>query len=348
MNILVTGACGQLGSELRLLAKGSRDRFVFTDVAAVPEEGIAALDITDSEAVCKSVKDNDIQVLVNCAAFTDVEASEDNVERCELINGTAPGILAAAMKEVGGLLVHISTDYVFGGNPRTTPYTEDIPGAPTGAYGLSKLHGEQAVIASGCRHIILRTGWMYSEFGKNFVKTMLRLMASRPSVKVVFDQVGTPTYAADLAGAILQIIGMLPSGGGTTSPSGENSGSLEKASPDISATPAEGASSPSGKGSDIDGKGELDTTAIPAGCVLNYTGEGVCSWYDFAKMIAEYSGNTSCEVLPCHSGEFPSKVSRPSYSVLDKTRIKQVFGLAIPHWTESLRRCLERMGKLKT
>ena len=322
MNILVTGACGQLGSELRLLTKGSRDRFVFTDVAAVPEEGIAALDITDSEAVRKSVNDNDIQVLVNCAAFTDVEAAEDNVERCELINGTAPGILAAAMKEVGGLLVHISTDYVFGGNPRTTPYTEDIPGAPTGAYGLSKLHGEQAVIASGCRHIILRTGWMYSEFGKNFVKTMLRLMASRPSVKVVFDQVGTPTYAADLAGAILQIIGMLPSSGGTTSPSGENSGSLEKASPDISAT--------------------------PAGCVLNYTGEGVCSWYDFAKMIAEYSGNTSCEVLPCHSGDFPSKVRRPSYSVLDKTRIKQVFGLAIPHWTESLRRCLERMGKLKT
>lgn len=322
MNILVTGACGQLGSELRLLAKGSRDRFVFTDVAAVPEEGIAALDITDSEAVRKSVNDNDIQVLVNCAAFTDVEAAEDNVERCELINGTAPGILAAAMKEVGGLLVHISTDYVFGGNPRTTPYTEDIPGAPTGAYGLSKLHGEQAVIASGCRHIIMRTGWMYSEFGKNFVKTMLRLMASRPSVKVVFDQVGTPTYAADLAGAILQIIGMLPSGRGTTSPSG--------------------------KGSDIDGKGELDTTAIPAGCVLNYTGEGVCSWYDFAKMIAEYSGNTSCEVLPCHSGEFPSKVRRPSYSVLDKTRIKQVFGLTIPHWTDSLRRCLERMVELKT
>ncbi|MBQ6087139.1 MAG: dTDP-4-dehydrorhamnose reductase [Bacteroidales bacterium] len=291
MNVLVTGACGQLGSELRLLAKGRRDRYVFTDVASVPEEGIGGLDITDAGAVRDKVKKEGIQVIVNCAAYTDVEAAEDNAALAERINGEAPGILAAAMKEAGGLLVHISTDYVFGGEPVDAPIREDHPAAPLGVYGLSKLHGEQAVQESGCRHIIIRTGWLYSESGKNFVRTMLRLMDTRPQLKVVSDQVGTPTYAVDLAGAIMTI---------------------------------------------------LDST-VPAEGIYHYTDEGVCSWYDFAKAIADYSGHTACDIIPCHSDEFPTKARRPAYSVLDKTKIKETFGLAIPHWTDSLRRCLAKM-----
>ncbi len=312
MNILVTGAGGQLGSELRLAARGREDRFVFSDI--VRGEGILPLDVTNPSAVREFVIREKIGAVINCAAYTNVEGAEDDADAAKSLNAVAPGILAGAMKEAGGLMVHISTDYVFGGDMVNTPIGEDFPPSPLNVYGRTKLLGEQAVVSSGCRYLIVRTAWLYSSFGKNFVKTMLGLMASRPFVKVVCDQAGTPTYAADLAGAILQIIGMLPSG----------------------------------RGSDIAGKGESDTPATPAGCVLNYTGEGVCSWYDFAKMIAEYSGNTSCEVLPCHSGEFPSKVRRPSYSVLDKTRIKQTFGLAVPHWTDSLKRCLEKMGKLKT
>ena len=286
MNILVTGANGQLGSEIRLLAADSGHRFIFTDV----EE----LDITNEAAVLDFVKQQKVDVLVNCAAFTNVDAAEDNSSLAELLNATAVGYLAGAMAAVGGLLVHISTDYVFGKEVYNTPCTEDMKGTPTGVYGLTKLHGEQAVIASGCRYVIIRTAWLYSEFGRNFVKTMLGLTEARPQIQVVFDQVGTPTYALDLAKAILQII--------------------------------------------------PQAVASPEMCgIYNYSNEGVCSWYDFAYEIARLSGHFSYRVLPCHSGEFPSKVHRPAYSVLDKTKIKQTFGIDIPHWTESLRECLRNM-----
>ena len=285
MNILVTGANGQLGSEIRLLAEKSADRFIFTDV----EE----LDITDRNAVLGLVRREKIDVLINCAAFTNVDAAEDNLQLAELLNATAVGYLAEAMAAVGGLLVHISTDYVFGKEVYNTPCTEEMKGTPTGVYGLTKLHGEQAVLASGCRYIIIRTAWLYSEFGRNFLKTMLSLTASRPSVNVVFDQVGTPTYALDLARAIFRIVASAPS-------------------PDVCG-------------------------------IYHYSGEGVCSWYDFAYEIARLSGHNECQVLPCHSSEFPSKVHRPAYSVLDKTKIKQTFGVAVPHWTESLRECLHNL-----
>ena len=286
MNILVTGANGQLCSEIRLLAADSGHRFIFTDV----EE----LDITNEAAVLDFVKQQKVDVLVNCAAFTNVDAAEDNFSLAELLNATAVGYLAGAMAAVGGLLVHISTDYVFGKEVYNTPCTEDMKGTPTGVYGLTKLHGEQAVMASGCRYVIIRTAWLYSEFGRNFVKTMLGLTEARPQIQVVFDQVGTPTYALDLAKAILQII--------------------------------------------------PQAVASPELCgIYNYSNEGVCSWYDFAYEIARLSGHFSCRVLPCHSGEFPSKVHRPAYSVLDKTKIKQTFGIDIPHWTESLRECLRNM-----
>lgn len=286
MNILVTGANGQLGSEIRLLSAGSADRFVFTDV----EE----LDITSREAVLDFVKKERIDVLINCAAYTNVDAAEDNPGLAELLNATAVGYLAEAIASVGGLLVHISTDYVFGKEVYNTPCTEEMKGTPTGVYGLTKLHGEQAVMASGCRYVIIRTAWLYSEFGRNFVKTMLGLTEARPEIRVVFDQVGTPTYALDLAKAILQIV------------------PRAVASPELCG-------------------------------IYNYSNEGVCSWYDFAYQIARLSGHFSCRVLPCHSGEFPSKVHRPAYSVLDKTKIKQTFGLDVPHWTDSLRECLRNM-----
>ena len=286
MKILVTGANGQLGMSLRRLLHGA----VFTDVVDVPGVQTVHLDITDAAAVRAMVAAERVDAIVNCAAYTNVDAAEDNPELAELLNATAVGILADAMKEVGGLLVHISTDYVFGGDPYNTPCTEEQKGTPTGAYGLSKLHGEQAILASGVRYLIIRTAWLYSEYGKNFVKTMLRLTSERPQLSVVFDQVGTPTYAGDLAAAIVKIIGK-----------------------------AEG--------------------------IFNFSNEGVCSWYDFAKMIAEYAGHTACEILPCHSNEFPSKVHRPAYSVLDKTKIKNRFGLQIPYWTDSLKLCIKNLTK---
>lgn len=278
MKVLVTGSKGQLGRSIQDLCPSD---FVYTDI----EE----LDITDLQAIREVVSANKIEAIVNCAAYTNVEAAEDNYELAELLNAKAVENLAVVMKEAGGLLVHISTDYVFGKEPYNTPCKEDQKGTPTGVYGLTKLHGEQAVLRSGVRHVIIRTAWLYSEYGKNFVKTMLQLTATKPSLKVVFDQVGTPTYAGDLAGAILSIL----------------------------ESPREG--------------------------IYNYSNEGVCSWYDFAKMIAELSGNTSCNIQPCHSDEFPSKVNRPSYSVLDKTLIKETFGLKIPYWTDSLKACLSKM-----
>lgn len=288
MNILVTGANGQLGNEMRIVSRGSVDNYIFTDVAE--------LDITDLEAVRCMVAEKNVKAIVNCAAYTNVDKAEENVEFCELLNAKAVENLAVAMKEVDGLLVHVSTDYVFGGDPYNTPCTEDKKGTPTGVYGLSKLHGEQNIQRVGCHHLILRTAWLYSEFGKNFVKTMLALTASKPQLKVVFDQVGTPTYAYDLAAAIFDIL--------------ENR-----------------------KYDGNDG-------------IYHYSNEGVCSWYDFTKMIAEYAGNRDCDIQPCHSNEFPSKVVRPAYSVLDKTKIKNTFGLSVPYWTDSLKRCLATMESM--
>lgn len=289
MNILVTGANGQLGNEMRIVAKNSADNYIFTDVAE--------LDITNAEAVEKMVMDNDVKVIVNCAAYTNVDKAEDDSEFAEILNAKAAENLAVAMKKNDGLLVHVSTDYVFGGTKNNTPCKEDEPANPTGVYGVTKLHGEQAIIASGCRHIIIRTAWLYSEFGKNFLKTMLNLTATKPQLKVVFDQVGTPTYAYDLALAIFDIV--------------ENR-----------------------KYEGNDG-------------VYHYSNEGVCSWFDFTKMIAEYAGNTQCNIQPCHSDEFPSKVVRPSYSVLDKTKIKATFGTVVPYWTDSLKVCMNNLRNME-
>lgn len=293
MNILVTGANGQLGNEMRIVAKGSNDHYVFTDVNQVEGQETVYLDITDIDAIRKSVVDNNIDVIVNCAAYTNVDAAESNEPLAEKLNALAPKNLATVMAERKGLLVHISTDYVFGKEPYNTPCREDQKGTPTGIYGLTKLHGEQNIIASGCNYLIIRTAWLYSEFGKNFCKTMLNLTATKPQLKVVFDQVGTPTYALDLANAIYDI---------------------------VSGRKFEGNSG-----------------------IYHYSNEGVCSWFDFTKMIAEYSGQTACDVQPCHSDEFPSPVKRPAFSVLDKTKIKQTFGVKVPYWTESLKKCINNL-----
>ena len=293
MTVLVTGANGQLGSEMRLVAADSRDRYIFTDVVDLPGMETVKLDITDLEAIRAVVRDNDVKAIVNCAAYTNVDKAEDDTELCALLNAKAPENLAVAMKEVDGLLVHVSTDYVFGGDPYNTPCREDQKGTPTGVYGLTKLQGEQAISLSGCHHVIIRTAWLYSEFGKNFVKTMLSLTESKPQLNVVFDQTGTPTYALDLAEVIYDIL--------------ENR-----------------------KWEGNDG-------------IYHYSNEGVCSWFDFTKMIAEYAGNTGCDIRPCHSDEVPSKVKRPSYSVLDKTKIKNTFGIAVPYWTDSLKKCIKNL-----
>ena len=294
MNILVTGSNGQLGNEMRILAKESQDTYVFTDVNTVEGVETTFLDITDLDSVRQIVKDNAINAIVNCAAWTNVDGAEDpeKYELVEKLNATAPENLAKAMKEVGGLLVHISTDYVFGAEPYNTPCKEDQQGTPTGVYGMTKLHGEQKIEATGCNHVIIRTAWLYSEFGKNFCKTMMNLTATKPELKVVFDQVGTPTYALDLARAITVV--------------------LEK----------------------------FDGTQTG---VYHYSNEGVCSWFDFTKMIAEYNGTTTCNVQPCYSCDFPSPVKRPSYSVLDKNKIKAVFGVEVPYWTDSLKKCINNL-----
>lgn len=289
MNILVTGANGQLGNEIRIVSRGSKDQYIFTDVAE--------LDITDAAAVEKMVTDNKVEVIINCAAYTNVDKAEDDYDLAELLNATAVKNLATAIKQNDGTLIHISTDYVFGGTKNNTPCGEDEPANPTGVYGVTKLHGEQAIEAVGCKHLIIRTAWLYSEFGKNFVKTMLNLTATKPSLNVVFDQVGSPTYAYDLAQAIFTIV--------------ENR-----------------------KYEGKDG-------------IYHYSNEGVCSWYDFTKMIAEYAGHTVCDIQPCHSNEFPSKVVRPSYSVLDKTKIKNTFGIRIPYWTDSLKTCMKNINSTK-
>lgn len=319
MNILVTGANGQLGNEMRIVAKGSKDKFIFTDVCDEHSDSIemlhklagedidtstTKLDITNLDAIHKMVRENDVKVIINCAAWTNVDGAEDpeKYDIVEMLNAKAPENLAIAMKEVNGLLVHISTDYVFGGDPYNTPCKEDQKGTPTGVYGLTKLHGEQKIQATGCNYVILRTAWLYSEFGKNFVKTMLNLTSTKPQLKVVFDQTGTPTYAYDLAQTISTILE-----------------DYKKETLTVNKEPY-----------------------ISNG-IYHFSNEGVCSWFDFTKMIAEYAGNTDCEIQPCHSDEFPSPVKRPAYSVLDKTKVKVIFGITIPYWTESLKKCISNL-----
>lgn len=286
MNILVTGANGQLGNEIQKVSKHSQDHYIFTDVC----DGYEKLDITNLDAIRQMVAQFDVKCIINCAAWTNVDAAETAGDIVEQLNAKAPENLAMAMKEVEGLLVHISTDYVFGGDPYNTPCREDQKGSPTGVYGHTKLHGEQRILATGVKHIIIRTAWLYSEFGKNFVKTMLSLTATKPQLKVVFDQCGTPTYAGDLADVIYDII--------------ENR--------------------------------KFDNNEG----IYHFSNEGVCSWYDFTKVIAQMAGHTTCDIQPCHSDEFPSPVKRPAYSVLDKSKIKDTFGITIPYWTDSLRKCI--------
>lgn len=291
MNILVTGANGQLGHEMQIVAQNSKDNYIFTDVC----DGYQKLDITNIDDITNIVRENDIQCIVNCAAWTNVDKAETAGELVETLNAKAPENLAKAMKAVNGLLIHISTDYVFGGDPYNTPCTEDQKGTPTGVYGLTKLHGEQKIKATGADYIIIRTAWLYSEFGHNFVKTMLNLTATKDQLKVVFDQCGTPTYAGDLAKAIYDI---------------------------------------------IENRKYTSNTGI-----YHFSNEGVCSWFDFTKKIAELANNNNCDIQPCHSSEFPSPVTRPAYSVLDKTKIKKTFGIHIPYWTDSLKVCINNILK---
>ena len=206
MNILVTGANGQLGNEMRIVAQEMEDNYIFTDVSQIEGVDTVVLDITDETAIRKMVEEKQIDAIVNCAAYTNVDAAETNQDTAELLNATAPLYLAKAMKETGGLLIQISTDYVFGKEPYNVPCTETQQGTPTGIYGLTKLHGEENIISTGGKYIIIRTAWLYSEYGKNFCKTMMNLTATKPQLKVVFDQVGTPTYALDLAKAIVAVL----------------------------------------------------------------------------------------------------------------------------------------------
>ena len=318
MNILVTGANGQLGNEMQICSHRTTDTYFFTDVC----EGYEHLDITDLAAVREYVRRNNIGAIVNCAAWTNVDGAEDpeKYDLVEKLNATAPENLAIAMKEAGGLLVHISTDYVFGKEPYNTPCREDQTGTPTGVYGLTKLHGEQAIQrvfgaspAGMGAYVIIRTAWLYSEFGKNFCKTMLGLTATKPELKVVFDQVGTPTYALDLAKAIIVILEDY-----------NRHAELDSASRHCGPDPQ---------------------SKYPNSGIYHFSNEGVCSWYDFTKMMQHFSGQTACNVLPCHSSEFPSPVIRPAFSVLDKTKIKETFGIEIPYWTESLKKCMETIKR---
>lgn len=287
MNILVTGANGQLGHEMQRVAKNSQHTFTFTDVA----EGYKKLDITNIDAIREMVKELGIKLIVNCAAYTNVDKAESDYDTANMLNNTAAGNLAAAMKEVDGTLIHISTDYVFQGD-RNTPCREDWVTNPLGVYGKTKLAGEKAIEATGCKHIIIRTAWLYSQWGKNFVKTMQNLTATKDSLKVVFDQVGTPTFAGDLADVIAHII---------------NTNQLEKTG------------------------------------IYHFSNEGVCSWFDFAKLICEMSGN-ACDIQPCYSEDFPSPVERPHFSVLDKSKLKKTFGFKVPYWTDSLKVCIKQLN----
>ncbi len=331
MNILVTGANGQLGNEMRIVAKESGDNYVFTDISLQEGAETVFLDISDREAVRNAVREYGIDAIVNCAAYTNVDAAESNLALAEKLNADAPENLAAAVNEAGGFLVQISTDYVFGKEPYNVPCHEDQKGTPTGVYGLTKLHGERKIAALGGDYAILRTAWLYSEYGKNFCKTMMALTSSKPQIQVVFDQAGTPTYALDLARAIAAVLAdwkaeCRPEDGAQAGTAGKE---------DAAQAETAGATR-----TDAAGRGRKGYSKTG---IYHYSNEGVCSWFDFAKMTAEYAGNTECRVLPCHSCEFPSPVTRPAYSVLDKTKIKETFGLEIPYWTDSLKRCVANL-----
>ena len=282
MKILVTGCNGQLGNEMQLLEKENPQHTYFnTDVAE--------LDITDQAAIEKMVMDHAIDGIVNCAAYTAVDKAEDNQELCRKLNSLAPGYLAAAIAKRGGWMIQISTDYVFDGTNHT-PYTEDAPTCPNSVYGVTKLEGEQAAQKACEKTMVVRTAWLYSTFGNNFVKTMIRLGKEKPELGVIFDQIGTPTYAHDLAVAIFAAI---------------NQG------------------------------------VVPG--VYHFSNEGVISWYDFTKAIHRIAGITTCHVRPLHTSEYPTPASRPHYSVLDKTKIKTVYGIEVPYWEESLEVCVRKL-----
>lgn len=282
MNILITGCNGQLGNEMQLLSRENvQHSYFFTDV----EE----LDITDSEAVEAFVEFNAIDCIVNCAAYTAVDKAEENEELCDLLNNVAPGHLAKAVGKRGGIMVQVSTDYVFDGTNHI-PYTESEPTCPNSVYGRTKLAGEQSVMANCTNAMIIRTAWLYSTFGNNFVKTMIRLGKEKETLGVIFDQVGTPTYARDLVHAIYAAI---------------NKG------------------------------------IVPG--IYHFSNEGVISWYDFTKAIHRIAGITTCKVRPLHTEEYPTPAKRPHYSVLDKTKIKQTYGIEVPYWEDSLRECIQKI-----
>lgn len=291
MNILVTGANGQLGREIRNASAGCGHRFIFTDVSQAPDLETIYLDITNTDAVRIICRSEEVDVIVNCAAYTDVEKAESDLTFADLLNHTAPANLATVAAERGATLIHVSTDYVFDGEGNV-PYRESDSPSPLGAYGMTKFAGERSVMNSGCKYMIFRTAWLYSPYGKNFVKTMVRLTGSNPSIKVVFDQIGSPTYAADLAGLIVRIIS----------------------------------------------EGMLDRTGV-----YHFTDEGCISWYDLAVAVNRLCGH-GCAVKPCHTGEFPTKARRPKYSVLDKSLVKDTFGITIPYWLDSLEACMSRIN----
>ena len=289
MNILVTGANGQLGRELRRASKGSSHRFIFSDVTELPGEETVYLDITNKDALSLIAQSEQIDLFINCAAYTAVNRAEADVQMAELLNHYAAENLAMVAKESGTELIHISTDYIFCGTKRSTPYKECDLAEPCNVYGSTKLAGERRITRSGCKYIIIRTAWLYSTFGRNFVKTMLEMLSGSKDVKVVCDAVGSPTYARDLAYVIMHIIE----------------------------------------------KGMLDETGI-----YHYTDEGVARWYDFAQAIKEYSGKPA-KVVAINNEDFPNAARRPSYSVLDKTLIKETCSIEIPYWRDSLKKCLE-------
>lgn len=286
MNVLVTGANGQLGNEMRLMAQNSSYHYIFTDV----EE----LDITDFNAILQTVKEKEIQIIVNCAAYTNVDKAENDFDIANALNNIAVGRLANVAKAQNATLIHISTDYVFNGNNHI-PYTEDDITDPIGVYGKTKLAGEETIKKVECNYIILRTAWLYSKWGNNFVKTMQKLTLEKDSLSVIFDQIGSPTYAKDLAHAISLII---------------------------------------------------ERNMLNQQGIYHYSNEGVCSWFDFAKEICELSGH-NCNITPIHSQEYPSKVTRPHYSVLDKTKFKETFGIPVPYWKDSLKKCINELKEMQ-
>ena len=309
MNILVTGANGQLGNEMRIIAQNSTDQYIFTDVNQMEGMETTYLDITDFEAIRKMVSENEVKAIVNCAAWTNVDACETDEQLATLaekLNAEAPQHLAKAMKEVDGLLIHVSTDYVFGQEPYNTPCHPEQKGTPTGVYGATKKQGEDNILASGCNHIILRTAWLYSEFGKNFCKTMLNLTATKPQLKVVFDQCGTPTYAYDLASAIYDII--------TNRKYEGNTGIYHYSNEGVTSW--------------------YDFTKMIQRIAIELK-------------IHKSEIINQCDIQPCYSSEYPSPVKRPAYSVLDKKTFKDTFGIKIPYWVDSLEVCIKNIRNQK-